>query len=157
MIGRMSGKYPPPGNPLLYRIKNSNTNKGHIVHQYENDKSAIHFNQLDSMHNFRYNIPSAHNQFERYADICHNLLQGFDRDRESRKKQETEELINQVGGMYSDFLPPEKVQAIVTEFRSRLDSATDYIAIHALYTELDNHRTRLFNRALSEPTWSNTH
>jgi hypothetical protein len=51
MIGRMSGKYPPPGNPLLYRIKNSNTNKGHIVHQYKNDKSVIHFNQLDSMHN----------------------------------------------------------------------------------------------------------
>ena len=73
MIGRISGKYPPPGNPLLYRIKNSNTNRGHIVHQYENDKSATHFNQLDSMHNFRDNIPGADNQFERFAVMIHNL------------------------------------------------------------------------------------
>lgn len=167
-IGRMSGKYPPPGNPLQYRIKNSNTNKGRIVHQYdENGKNTTHFNQqkniLDStipnsVRNLRDNVPSTHNQFgnEKYA-MCHNLLQGLDRDRESRKKRETEELIYEVGGMYSDFLPHEKVQAIVTEFKSRLDSATSYTAIHALYIELDNHRTRLFNQALGRVTWSNLH
>lgn len=53
--------------------------------------------------------------------------------------------------MLCDFRPPEQVQAIVTGFKRKLDSTTDYTA---LYTELDNYRTRLVDRALGRPTWS---
>ena len=167
MTGRVSGRY-PPGNPLLYRIKSSKTNKGHIVHQYdENDKNTTHSNQqkyvLDStktncMRDSKDNIPSAHNRLDiqRYPVMFHNL-QSLDRARESRMKQDTEELLNEVGGMLSDFPLTEQVQAKVTGFKRRLDAATDYATIHALYTELDNLRTRLFDRALGRGTWSNPH
>ena len=74
----------------------------------------------------------------------------MDRAREGRKKQEIEELINEIGRMLSDFRTPERVQAIVTGFKHKLDSTTDYTA---LYTELDNYRTRLVDRALGRPTW----
>jgi hypothetical protein len=83
-----------------------------------------------------------------------NLLKNMYRDREGRKKQEIEELINEIGRMHCDFRPPEQVQAIVTGFKRKLDSTTDYTA---LYTELDNYRTRLVDRALGRPTWSDTY
>lgn len=157
-VGRMSGKY-PPGNPSFYRIKNRNSSKRNIVHQYENDNNT-HYNQqkhvLDStktnpMRNSRDNMLSARNQFgiERYV-IFDNFLKNMDRAREGRKKQEIEELINEIGRMLSDFRTPERVQAIVTGFKHKLDSTTDYTA---LYTELDNYRTRLVDRALGRPTW----
>jgi hypothetical protein len=163
MVGRMSGKY-PPGNPSFYRIKNRNPSKRNIVHQYENDNN-IYYNQqkyvLDStktnpMPNSRDNMPNARNQFdiERRIVIFHNILQSFDRARESRKKQEIEELINEIGRMLSDILPPEQVQAKVTEFKRRLDTTTDYIALH---DELYNYRMRLIDQAQRGPIWSNTY
>jgi hypothetical protein len=165
MTGRMSGKY-PPGNPSLYRIKNRKASKPSmskpsIVHQYENDNNT-HFNQqkyvLDCTKtspicNSRDNTESVSNQFdiEKYVD---NLLQPFNRARESRKKQEIEELINEIERMLYDFYPHEQVQAIVTEFKRRFNATTDYTALH---TALDNYRTSLVDRALGRPTWSNTH
>ena len=153
MVGRTSGMY-PPGNPSSYRIENSNASKRIIVHQYENDNITHYIQQkhvLDStksslMRNSTDNLLSGHNQLdiERYV-IFNNLLQNFDRARESRKKEEIEELINEIGRMLSDFCPPEKVQAIVTGFKSRLDITTDYTALH---TELDNYRTTLIDHAL---------
>ena len=99
------------------------------------------------------NLLSGHNQLdiETYI-IFNNLLQNFDRARESRKKEEIEELINEIGRMLSDLCPPEKVQAIVTGFKSRLDTTTDYTALH---TELDNYRTTLIDQALGRPARSN--
>jgi hypothetical protein len=108
----------------------------------------------NSVHNFRDNVPRGHNQFEKYDIMSHNLQQSLDRDRQSQKKEEIEELIYEVGGMLSDFLPPEQVQARLNGFKRRLDVPTDYTA---LYTELDNLRTRLFDIALGRATWSNTH
>ena len=108
----MSGKY-PPGNPSFYRIKNRNSSKRNIVHQYENDNNT-HYNQqkhvLDStktnpMRNSRDNMLSARNQFgiERYV-ILDNFLKNMDRAREGRKKQEIEELINEIGRMLLIFV-----------------------------------------------------
>jgi hypothetical protein len=107
------------------------------------------------MRNSTYNMLSGRNQFdiERYV-IFNNLLQNFDRARESRKKEEIEELINEIGRMLSDFCPPEKVQAIVTEFKCRLDTTTDYTGLH---TELDNYRTTLIDQALGRPARPNIH
>jgi hypothetical protein len=56
--------------------------------------------------------------------------------------------------MLSDILPPEQVQAIVTEFKRRLDTTTDYIALH---DELYNYRMRLIDQAQRGPIWSNTY
>ena len=102
----------PPGNPSSYRIENSNASKRIIVHQYENDNITHYIQQkhvLDStksslMRNSTDNLLSGHNQLdiERYV-IFNNLLQNFDRARESRKKEEIEELINEIGRMLSDF------------------------------------------------------
>jgi translation initiation factor 2B subunit (eIF-2B alpha/beta/delta family) len=83
-----------------------------------------------------------------------NLLQPFNRARESRKKQKIEELINEIERMLYDFYPHEQVQAIVTEFKRRFNATTDYTALH---TTLDNYRISLVDRALGRPTWSNTH
>ena len=160
MVGRKSGKY-PPGNPSFYRIKNSNAGKPNIVHQYDNNtyynqqKHVLDSAKTNPMCNSRDNMPSARNQFdiERYI-IFDNLLQSFDRARESRKKQEIEELIYEIGKRLSDFLTPEQMQAIVTGFKCKLDATTDYTA---LYTELYNYRTRLVNRALGRPTGSDTY
>jgi hypothetical protein len=160
MIGRTSGKY-PPGNPSLYRIKNRKSSKPSIVHQHENDNNT-HFNQqkyaLDSTKtspicDSRDNTESVSYQFDikKYVD---NLLQPFNRARESRKKQEIEELINEIERMLYDFYSHEQVQAIVTEFKRRFNATTDYTALH---TALDNYRTSLVDRALGRPTWSNTH
>jgi hypothetical protein len=160
MGGRTSGKY-PPGNPMSCRIKNSYASKRNIVHQYENDNNT-HYNQqkhvLDStksnsMRNSRDNMLSARNQFdiERYVN---NLLEFRQQARENRKKQRIEELIKEIGGMLSDFLLPQQVQAIVIKFKRRLDTTTYYTALH---TELYNYRTRLIDQALGRPTQSNTH
>ncbi len=152
MIGRVSGKY-PQGNPSFYRMKNWNPSKSNIVHQFENNNNNTHYNQqkyvLDStktnpVYDPRDNTLSACNV------MFDNLLKNMDRDREGRKKQEIEELINEIGRMLCDFRPPEEVQAIVTGFKRKLDSTTDYTA---LYTELDNYRTRLVDRALGRPIW----
>ena len=156
VVGRTSGKY-PPDNPSFYRIKNRNPSKRNIVHQYENDNN-IYYNQqkyvLDStktnpMPNSRDNTPGARNQFdvERYV-ILNNILQSFDSATQSRKKQELEELIDEIGGMLSDFRPPEQVQAVVSGFKRRLDTTTDYTALH---TELDNYRTTLIDQVLGRP------
>lgn len=160
MIGRVSGKY-QQGNPSFYRMKNRNPSKSNIVHQFENNNNNTHYNQqkyvLDStktnpVYDPRDNTLSACNHFEiqRYV-MFDNLLKNMDRDREGRKKQKIEEHINEIGRMLCDFRPPEQVQAIVTGFKRKLDSTTDYTA---LYTELDNYRTRLVDRALGRPTWS---
>jgi hypothetical protein len=154
MIGRMSEKY-PPANPSLYRTKNRNAIKLNIVHKYKNDYHT-HFNQqkyvlnstkTNPVYNSRHNTLSARNQFD-------NLLESFDRTIESQNKQEIETLINDIGRMLSDFFPLEQVQAIVTGFKRRLDTTTDYTALR---TKLDNYRTGLVDRALGRPTWSNTH
>jgi hypothetical protein len=107
------------------------------------------------MPNSRDNTPGAHNQFdvERYV-ILNNLLQSFDSATQSRKKQELEELIDEIGGMLSDFRPPEQVQAVVSGFKRRLDTTTDYTALH---TELDNYRTTLIDQVLGGPARSNIH
>jgi hypothetical protein len=166
VVGRTSGKY-PPGNPSSYRIKKKNASKPSIVHQYESDNNN-HFNQQkfisDStktgpLYDSRDNTQSAYNQFdtqkysERYV-IFNNLLQSLDRAAQSRKRQEIEELINEIGGMLADFRPPEQVHAIVTGFKRRLDTTTDYTVLH---TELHNYRTRLIDQALGCPTRSITH
>jgi hypothetical protein len=93
---------------------------------------------------------------DRYSIIVEvlNLLQPFNRARESRKKQKIEELINEIERMLYDFYPHEQVQAIVTEFKRRFNATTDYTALH---TTLDNYRISLVDRALGRPTWSNTH
>jgi hypothetical protein len=64
------------------------------------------------------------------------------------EKKELEELINEIGGMLSDFLPPQQVHAVVSGFKRRLDTTTDYTALH---TELDNYRTTLIDQALGRP------
>jgi hypothetical protein len=164
MVGRTSGKYPPPANPLLYRIKNSNSNKGHIVHQYEDDKKLL----ISISRNIRWIlleliplviseiICQVHviNLASKDTPLCVSYYR-VSRDRETRKKQETEELLYQVGEMFSDLFLLNEWRAL-TGFKSRLDSATDYTTIHALYTELENDRTRLFDIALGRATWSNT-
>jgi hypothetical protein len=152
-------------NPSFYKFKNSNASKRNVVHQYENDNNT-HFNQQKHileftktnpmpMPNSRDNTPGAHNQFdvERYV-ILNNLLQSFDSATQSRKKQELEELIDEIGGMLSDFRPPEQVQAVVSGFKRRLDTTTDYTALH---TELDNYRTTLIDQVLGGPARSNIH
>ena len=152
MIGRTSGKY-LPGNPSLYRVKSRNSAKSTIVHQCEKNDNNTNFNQqkyaLDSTKsnpicNSRDNIESLSNQFdiEKYVD---NLLQPFKSARESRQKQEIEELINEIETRLYDFCPHEHVQAIVTEFKRRLNATTDYTAF---YIELDNYRSTLVNRYL---------
>jgi hypothetical protein len=162
MIGRMSGKY-LPGNPSLYRIKKRNASKPSIVHQYESDNNN-HFDQqkfilgstkTNPPYNSRNNTQSAYNELDtqKYIEIFNSLLQSFDRATQSRKRQEIEELINEIGRMLSDFRPREQVQAIVTGFKRRLDTTTDYSALH---TELDNYRTRLIDQALGLPTWEPT-
>jgi hypothetical protein len=106
MIGTMSGKY-PRGNPSLYRTKNRNAIKPNIVHQYEND-NYTHFNYqkyvLNSTKTNAVYTLSARNQFD-------NMLESFERARESRIKQELEELINEIGRMLADFLTTQQVQA----------------------------------------------
>jgi len=99
------------------------------------------------------NIESVSNQFdvEKYID---NLIQPFKRARETRQKQEIEELINEIERMLYDFNPHEYVQDKVAEFRRRFNATTDYTALH---TELDNYRTSLVDRALGRATWSSTH
>jgi hypothetical protein len=141
MVGRTLGKY-PPGNPSLYRIKKRNTSKPSIVHQYESNNNN-HFNQqkfildstkTDPLYNSRDNPQSAYNQFDtqKYRAI------------ESRKKQEMEELINEIEQMLYDFCPHEQVQAITTDFKRKFNNTTtDYTALR---TELDNYRTSLVNR-----------
>jgi hypothetical protein len=160
MVGRTSGKY-LPGNPSSYRIKNSNTSKLNIVHQYENDNNSYYNQQkhvLESaktnpMRNSRDNMPSARNQFD-IGTYLNKLLLSFDRATQSRKRREIEELINEIGRMLSDFWTLEHVQAIVTGFKRKLDATTDYSAFH---TELENYRTSLVDRALGRPTWSGTY
>jgi hypothetical protein len=161
VVGRTSGKY-PPGNPSQ-RIKNSNASKRNIVHQYENDNNTHYIQQKhvsdstksNPMRNSGDNMLSGRNQvdIERYV-ILNNLLQTFDRARQSRKKRELEGLINEIGAMLSDFFPPQQVQAVIHGFKRRLDTATDYTVLHS---ELDNYRTTLIDQALGRPVRSNIH
>ena len=164
VVGRTSGKY-PPDNPSFYRIKNSNASKRNVVHHYENDnnthfnhqKHILEFTKTNPTHmpNSKDNSPGARNQFdvERYV-ILNNLLQSFDSATQSRKKQELEELIDEIGGMLSDFRPPEQVQAVVSGFKRRLDTTTDCTDLH---TELNNYRTTLIDQVLGRPARSNIH
>jgi hypothetical protein len=73
-------------------------------------------------------------------------FQPFDKKaRETRQKQEIEELIRDIEGRLYDFYTHEQVQTTVTQFRNRLYATTDYTG---LKTELDNYRTALINRYL---------
>lgn len=150
MIGRTSGKY-PPGNPSLYRIKKRNASKPSIVHQYQSDnnnpfnqqKFILDSTKTDPLYNSRDNTQSAYNQFDTQK-CTDNLPQPFGRPRESRKKREIGELINEIQRRLYDFCPPEQVQAIITDFNRKFNTTTDYTA---LYTELDYYRTSLIARA----------
>jgi hypothetical protein len=154
MLGRMSGKY-MPGNPSSYRIKNRSTGESGVVHQYENNNNNnSHFSQqknvLDSTksnanNNSNDNIESAAKPFGivKYID---SQFQPFDKKaRETRQKQEIEELIRDIESRLYDFYTHEHVQTTVTQFRNRLYATTDYTGLN---TELDNYRTALINRYL---------
>jgi hypothetical protein len=136
MLGRISGKY-MPGNPSSYRIKNRSMSGSGVVHQYENNNNNnSHFSQQKNV------LDSTKSN----ANGDSNVFQPFDKKaRETRQKQEIEELILDIESRLYDFYTHEHVQTTVTQFRNRLYATTDY---NGFNTELENYRTALIKRYL---------
>jgi hypothetical protein len=154
MLGRISGKY-MPGNPSSYRIKNRSMSGSGVVHQYENNNNNnSHFSQqknvLDSTKSnangdSNDNIENAPKPFD-IVKYINSQFQPFDKKaRETRQKQEIEELILDIESRLYDFYTHEHVQTTVTQFRNRLYATTDY---NGFNTELENYRTALIKRYL---------